>query len=150
MAILYGRAGRLTAQNGGFRPGQCSAPAPGSYTNASDYSERTCQSCGAVAADCSSVDWHSGPLSRNTTTNQWKREQDIHTVHLVFSTHFDVGCAWNVHTVMDLFFHRYIPQILAIQEGLRGMGYTERLPFLMQVEQVSAFRALNLAVELLR
>jgi hypothetical protein len=23
MALLYGRAGRLTAKNGGFRPGQC-------------------------------------------------------------------------------------------------------------------------------
>jgi hypothetical protein len=23
MAALYGRAGRLTSQNGGFRPGQC-------------------------------------------------------------------------------------------------------------------------------
>ena len=114
------------------RSTSCSVPAPGSYTNASDYSERTCQSCGAVAADCSSIDWHSGPLSRNATTKQWKREEDIHTVHLVFSTHFDVGCNWNVHTVMDMYFHRYIPQILAIQEGLRGMGMPERLPFLMQ------------------
>jgi hypothetical protein len=25
MVLLYGRAGRLTAQNGGFRPGQCEA-----------------------------------------------------------------------------------------------------------------------------
>ena len=39
-----------------------------------------------------------------------------------------MGCAWDVHTVMDLFFHRYIPQILSVQEGLREMGSEERLP----------------------
>ena len=30
MAFLYGRAGRLTAQNAGFRPGQCDGTAIGS------------------------------------------------------------------------------------------------------------------------
>ena len=93
----------------------CSSPPPGSYTNSSDWSEMTCASCGTLAEDCSSIEWQTGPLSRNSTTKSWKREQLIHTVHLVFSTHFDVGCAWNVHTVMDLFFHRYIPEILAVQ-----------------------------------
>ena len=29
MALLYGRAGRLTAKNGGFRPGQYASPTPG-------------------------------------------------------------------------------------------------------------------------
>ena len=29
MALLYGRAGRLTAENGGFRPGQYPMPTPG-------------------------------------------------------------------------------------------------------------------------
>ena len=73
------------------------------------------RSCGTVAADCTAIDWRTGPLSRNATTKQWRRELNVHTVHLVFSTHFDVGCAWNVHDVMDLYFHRYIPQILAVQ-----------------------------------
>jgi hypothetical protein len=100
--------------------------------NNSDWSEHTCASCGSVAADCNSIEWKSGPLSRNATTKTWMREQQIHTVHVVFSTHFDVGCGWNVHTVLDMYFHRYIPQILNVQEGLRDMGYTERLPYLMQ------------------
>ena len=117
---------------GRTRSTSCQLPAPGSYTNSSDWSEHTCESCGSVAADCNSIEWKSGPLSRNATTKTWTREQQIHTVHVVFSTHFDVGCAWNVHTVMDLFFHRYIPQILNVQEGLREMGYSERLPYLMQ------------------
>jgi hypothetical protein len=100
--------------------------------NASDFSERTCDSCGVLADDCDSIEWETGPLSRNASTKKWQREQAIDTIHMVFSTHFDVGCAWNVHTVMDLFFHRYIPQILSVQEGLRAMGYAERLPYLLQ------------------
>ena len=67
----------------------CSSPPPGSFTNSSDWSEHTCASCGEVAADCSTIEWASGPLSRNATTKTWTREQQIHTIHLVFSTHFD-------------------------------------------------------------
>ena len=32
MALLCGRAGRLTAQNGGFRPGQCASATKFDYT----------------------------------------------------------------------------------------------------------------------
>ena len=33
--------------------------------NSSDWSERTCASCGVLAGDCDSIEWKTGPLSRN-------------------------------------------------------------------------------------
>jgi hypothetical protein len=37
MAFLYGRARRLTAKNGGFRPGQCAASGCGSFKTKGCY-----------------------------------------------------------------------------------------------------------------
>jgi hypothetical protein len=82
-------------------PGRIASTSCGALDgNASDWSEHTCASCGVLAGDCDSIEWKTGPLSQNQSTQKWQREQPIDTIHMVFSTHFDVGCAWNVNTVM--------------------------------------------------
>jgi len=89
-------------------------------------------SCGNVSQTCDKIVWHTGTLSQNASTAVWVRETPVHTVHLIFTTHFDAGCAASIIPVLQEYFSNYIPQVLSLQEGMRSMGYTEEFHFLFQ------------------
>ena len=60
MALLYGRAGHLTSQNGGFRPGQCTVE-----ERALCDANASCESVSTGGADCTCNGGYSGDGTSN-------------------------------------------------------------------------------------
>eukprot|EP00051_Salpingoeca_urceolata_P030171 m.8335 g.8335 ORF g.8335 m.8335 type:complete len:1021 (+) comp3196_c0_seq1:59-3121(+) len=96
---------------------------------------------GVVNANYSEIS--PGPTG-NWSGNWVKRPQqffpaDIHTVHLVFMNHLDVGYASYINNIDNEYFHQYFPQAIRLANEMRALEGTDRFVYVTHTWLMSFF-----------